>query len=200
MSDTPSLVTPHEHIYTTDVQTWDKAKTYARENCKSPTPAEAHLWQQLRADRLGAKFRRQYAIEFFIVDFVCLSYKLIIEVDGDIHHDSNQAEYDQGRTHVLKELGFHELRFSNEQVLPELPQVLVVIQQHLAHFPSQIAQGPESSGSPLFWRGGWGVRFPRLPCPHSRLPPLSPPPAKHSSATTATIIFAPCRATLSKAS
>jgi len=93
MSDAPKLSTPHEHIYTTDVQTWDKAKAYARENRKSPTPAEARLWQELRAARLGAKFRRQHAIEFFIVDFVCLSQRLIIEVDGDIHQDTSQAEY-----------------------------------------------------------------------------------------------------------
>ncbi|MGI4862990.1 MAG: DNA helicase RecQ [Janthinobacterium lividum] len=160
MSDVPNLSTPHEHIYTTDVRTWDEAKTYARENRKAPTPAEAHLWQQLRADRLGAKFRRQHAIDFFIVDFVCLSHKLIIEVDGDIHQDSSQAEYDQGRTHVLKELGFHELRFPNEQVLHQMPQVLATIQQHLAHFPSQIAQGTASSGSPSFLERGLGGEVP----------------------------------------
>lgn len=53
-----NLSGPHEHIYTTDIRPWDKAKTYARENRKAPTAAENALWQQLRAACLGAKFRR----------------------------------------------------------------------------------------------------------------------------------------------
>ncbi|RZK32260.1 MAG: endonuclease domain-containing protein, partial [Hymenobacter sp.] len=125
-------------MFTTDVRSWDKAKNYARVNRKASTPAELHLWQKLRGGKLGAKFRRQHAIEFFIVDFVCLSHKLIIEVDGDIHADTSQAEYDRGRTHTLTELGFHELRFSNYQVLHQTSEVLTRIQEYLkAPLPSQ---------------------------------------------------------------
>ena len=54
----PKLSGPQEHIYHTDVRTWNKAKAYARENRKAPTPAENKLWQELRGSRQGAKFRR----------------------------------------------------------------------------------------------------------------------------------------------
>ena len=110
MNEPPKLSGPQEHIYHTDVRTWDKAKVYARENRKAPTPAENILWQHLRGSRQGAKFRRQHAIGFFIVDFIRVVAKLIIEVDGEIHCFPEQAEYDAGRTFTLAELGYRELR------------------------------------------------------------------------------------------
>ena len=174
MSDPPKLGSPHEYIYTTDVRTWDKAKAYARENRKAPTPAEDCLWQQLRGGRLGAKFRRQHAIDFFIVDFVCLSHQLIIEVDGDSHQDTSQAEYDRGRTHTLKELGFHELRFSNYQVVHQTDQVLARIQEYLRQQKEQLpaTQVEQSAGSPSFLERGPGGEV--------------PPPAMSAPATATT--------------
>ena len=59
------------------------------------------------------KFHRQHATDFFIVDFICVAAKLIIEVDGEIHLTPEQAEYDLGRTFTLTELGYRELRFTN---------------------------------------------------------------------------------------
>ena len=119
-------------MYTTDAKTWKKTlKQYARANRHEPTPAENHLWQQLRGTRLGAAFRRQHAIQQFIVNFVCLAAWLIIEVDGSIHADPSQAEYDGGRTHELQECGFLVLRFTNEQVLHTTPSVLKSIVEHL---------------------------------------------------------------------
>ena len=142
---TPKLGNPQEHIYTTDVRTWEKLKAYARENRKAPTPAEAALWQLLRGKQTGAKFRRQHAIERFIVDFVCLSAWLIIEVDGEYHADAEQAEYDGGRTHRLQELGFQVLRFSNEEVLHHPNYVTQLISNHLTRpFPHQEAPGSPS--------------------------------------------------------
>ena len=70
------------------------------------------------------KFRRQRAIGFFVVDFICVAAKLIIEVDGEIHLTPEQAEYDTGRTFTLTELGCRELRFTNQQVLISLDEVL----------------------------------------------------------------------------
>jgi len=120
-------------MYTTDAKRWKKSlKEYARTNRKSPTPAENHLWQELRGNKLHASFRRQHAITQFIVDFVCLAAWLIIEVDGSIHADPSQAEYDGGRTHELQECGFLVLRFTNEQVLCNTPNVLKIITEHLA--------------------------------------------------------------------
>ena len=74
---------PREHIYTTDPHTWDKLKVYARENRKNTTPAENLLWQKLRGPKQGMKFRRQRAIGFFTVDFICVAAKLIIEAEGE---------------------------------------------------------------------------------------------------------------------
>jgi very-short-patch-repair endonuclease len=120
-------------MYTTDAKRWKKSlKEYARANRKEPTPAEDHLWQELRGSKLGTSFRRQHAITQFIVDFVCLTAWLIIEVDGDVHADPGEAEYDGGRTHELQECGFLVLRFTNYQVLNETPKVLESITKHLA--------------------------------------------------------------------
>jgi phosphoribosylformylglycinamidine synthase I len=97
---------------------------------KQPTDAENLLWQALRNRQVaGQKFRRQHAIGQFIVDFVCLETSLIIEVDGDVHSEANQAEYDQGSTHELESLGYRIIRFSNEDILQRLPHVLMTIEQ-----------------------------------------------------------------------
>jgi len=174
MKEPLTLGGAQEHVFTTTVRTWNKAKAYARQNRQAPTPAENLLWQQLRAGQLGVKFRRQHAIEFFIVDFVCLSHKLILEVDGEIHYTPEQAEYDSGRTFVLTELGFHELRFTNAQVLHELPRVLATIKQYLARTPSQFAQGTESSGSPSLLERGPGGEVPPNDMPEiAPAPPLT---------------------------
>ena len=120
-------------MYTTDAKRWKiSLKAYAQHNRKNPTPAENHLWQELRGNKLNAAFRRQHAIESFIVDFVCLAAWLIIEVDGSIHGDESEAEYDGGRTHELQECGFLVLRFTNEEVLHNTPKVLKIITEHLA--------------------------------------------------------------------
>jgi very-short-patch-repair endonuclease len=62
---------------------------------RSMTKAEAVLWKKLK-DRnvFNTKFRRQHPISIFIVDFYCHEYKLVIEVDGDIHNDENECQYD----------------------------------------------------------------------------------------------------------
>ena len=120
-------------MYTTDAQRWKTSlKAYARTNRKNPTPAEHKMWQELRGNKLGAPFRRQHAIESFIVDFVCLPAWLIIEVDGSIHAEIDQAEYDGGRTYELEKLGYSIVRFTNEEVLNHTPRVLQHIAAHLA--------------------------------------------------------------------
>ncbi|MFD2718193.1 endonuclease domain-containing protein [Hymenobacter monticola] len=120
-------------MFTTDAKRWKTSlKAYTQHNRKHPTPAENHLWQELRGNKLNAPFRRQHAIESFIVDFVCLAAWLIVEVDGSIHGDESQAEYDGGRTHELQEYGFLVLRFTNEEVLHNTPKVLKTIAEHLA--------------------------------------------------------------------
>ncbi|MCA8829503.1 endonuclease domain-containing protein [Hymenobacter sp. BT728] len=119
-------------MYTTDAKRWVRSlKAYARANRKNPTLAEKHLWQELRDHKLGVQFRRQHAIQQFIVDFVCLPAWLIIEVDGSIHDEAGQVEYDGSRTHNLQEAGFLVLRFPNKDVLYNTPQVIQTITEHL---------------------------------------------------------------------
>jgi len=80
-----------------------------------PTKAEYVLWQELRKEKIGYRFRRQVSIDAFIVDFYCHELKLIIEVDGPIHNE--QKDYDEIREEYLKNLGYSILRFTNEEVL-----------------------------------------------------------------------------------
>ena len=107
---------------------------------KEPTEAEAALWELLRDKKLGDKFRRQHLIDDFIVDFVCLSKNLIIEVDGGYHNDLTQKEYDEQRTLFLNEKGFRVIRFTNEEVLGNTEAVLKEIKQELI-LPLALSKG-----------------------------------------------------------
>ena len=88
------------------------------------TPGERLLWQELRGNRLGAHFRRQQIIAGFIVDFYCHEAALVIEVDGDVHDEPAQAEYDARRDQVFCEMGLRVMRVRNAEVMGELPVVL----------------------------------------------------------------------------
>jgi very-short-patch-repair endonuclease len=100
----------------------------ARSLRKDMTEAEKKLWARLRNKRLlGYKFRRQQPIKFFIADFFCQELKLIIEVDGGYHFTKFQREKDEGRTHILNELGLKVIRFSNQEVFEDLDGVVTRI-------------------------------------------------------------------------
>src|SRR5215213_6146259 len=87
---------------------YEKTKLLAREMRSNSTPAENHLWQRLRKEQiLGFKFRRQYPIDRFIVDFYSTEARLVIEVDGSIHDE--QQEADQLRTEFLESIGLRVL-------------------------------------------------------------------------------------------
>jgi len=87
------------------------------------TDAEKLLWSHLRVRQLdGLKFRRQHPIGKYVVDFVCLSEKTIIEVDGGQH--AKESEKDLLRDKWLKEEGYIVLRYWNDQVLKEIDNVL----------------------------------------------------------------------------
>jgi very-short-patch-repair endonuclease len=88
------------------------------------TVAEKYLWDELRNRKIfKAKFRRQHPIDIFIADFYCHSYKLVIELDGEIHSEKEVQEYDDGRTHDIEKLGIKILRFTNEEVLNDIQAV-----------------------------------------------------------------------------
>lgn len=100
-----------------------------------PTPAEKRLWKILRnRNTLGLKFRRQHPISFFIADFYCYKYKLIIELDGPIHNTSRQKEYDESRDELLSQLGLTIMRFKNETIFSDPDTIESVIKQHVQQF------------------------------------------------------------------
>ncbi len=101
---------------------------YGRDLRRSPTPAEAKLWQALRGNQLaGVHFRRQHPLGNYIVDFCAARLKLVIEVDGGQHKEQN--DYDQLRTTELQRKGYQVLRFWNYQVMNYLEEVLQMIEK-----------------------------------------------------------------------
>ena len=96
------------------------------------TYPERILWSRLRANQMdGHKFRRQHALGSYIVDFVCLSARLVIEIDGDTHDSESRQASDTFRTTYLETLGFRVLRFWNHQMVEELDESMGVILNEL---------------------------------------------------------------------
>ena len=92
------------------------------------TDAERKLWYQVRDRRLaGAKFRKQVTIHPFVVDFLCIEKRLVVEVDGSQH----TPESDAARTAFLQSRGYRVIRFWNNDVLNNLPAVLEAIRSAL---------------------------------------------------------------------
>jgi len=97
----------------------EKARTLRR----NQTDAEKLVWQRLRNRQLMDKrFRRQYPIGQYIVDFVCLNLRLIVELDGGQHMD--QQAYDERRSDYLNQQGFVVVRFWNNEVMGNIEGVL----------------------------------------------------------------------------
>ncbi|MGI9118346.1 MAG: endonuclease domain-containing protein [Minisyncoccia bacterium] len=101
---------------------------------KESTNAEKMLWKILRNSTLGFKFRRQHPIENFIVDFYCFELKLAIELDGSVHNERFQKDYDNARTKSLNVLGINVLRFSNTEVENNIENVLDIIKSNIKNF------------------------------------------------------------------
>ncbi|WP_448825515.1 leucine--tRNA ligase [Capnocytophaga ochracea] len=126
----------------------------AKEMRENMTESETVLWEALKSKHIGDKFRRQHIIGNFIADFVCLSKRLVIEVDGGYHTDDTQQGLDEGRAEELKQLGFEVIRFTNEEVLNNLDKVVHQITEKLSSLPNQkelskaIASG-STSGSTI---------------------------------------------------
>ncbi len=89
---------------------------------KTMTDVERLLWSRLRGEQLGVKFRRQHPFLNYVLDFVCLELKLVVELDGSQH--MNAQTYDDYRTKSLQDAGYVVLRFWNNQVIEELENVM----------------------------------------------------------------------------
>ena len=106
-----------------------KLKGFASQNRKSMTKAEACLWKYaLKSSmRKGFAFRRQRPIDRYIVDFVSLELKLIIEVDGNSHNIESINIQDKNRQRDLENLGYLVIRFTDEEVLKNMDAVIYKI-------------------------------------------------------------------------
>ena len=119
--------------WVTDTKSWFRLKKYARAMRKEPTLAEKLLWRKLRNNQLaGLKFRRQFAIGAYIVDFYCSQYNLVIELDG-MSHDKT-LNYDKERQNYLEAQGYIVLRYMNEDVLRHM----VVVQEDIINKINEI--------------------------------------------------------------
>ena len=108
-------------------------KSRRKELRNNPTKYEELLWKRLSNKQLdGLKFRSQHSLNHYIVDFYCATYKLIIELDGEIHNKPENQASDRNRDKELKELGCHTLRFTNQQVELEMESVIREIQNYVA--------------------------------------------------------------------
>ncbi len=88
---------------------------------------EVLLWQQLRGQQLGVKFRKGYGIGPYVVDFYCCALRLAIEVDGEAHGRGGQAEHDSERDRFICENGHEVLRIPAVEVLRNLGGVIQMI-------------------------------------------------------------------------
>ncbi|MFZ2905956.1 MAG: endonuclease domain-containing protein [Cyclobacteriaceae bacterium] len=106
---------------------------------KVMTEAEKDLWYKLRGRAFkNFKFRRQHPVASYVVDFYCHSCKLVIEVDGRIHHVNDNQQYDEARTKELESLGLRVIRFANDEVQTDITRVLKKILENLTSPPAPL--------------------------------------------------------------
>lgn len=144
---------------TADASLYKVLQQRALQHRNYPTQAEAVLWEYLKGNRLGAKFRRQHLIGQYIPDFVCLSKQLIVEVDGGYHFIGDQPSSDEQRTAYLESFGYHVIRFTNEEVLTDTQNVLQKIKHIMNHLNEQnkqqtVQNTTSTDKAPLLSRGG----------------------------------------------
>lgn len=117
----------------------DKEKTFAyfyynrdraRELRHKETKAEKLLWKRIRNRQVdGLKFRRQHPIGYYIADFFCFEKRLIIELEGSVHEENEQKEYDTVRKEIIEEWEYTIIYFKNEKVYYKMDEVISVIKQ-----------------------------------------------------------------------
>ena len=120
---------------------YDLLKQYADENKLFMTDAEIALWNLLKGNGIGDKFRRQHIVGEYIADFINLKYKLIVEVDGKYHFKGDQPVADEQRTADLNRMGYTVVRFTNDEVIGDIRkvgyQIRDIIKQMKVYYISQ---------------------------------------------------------------
>jgi very-short-patch-repair endonuclease len=113
----------------------------ARNLRKKETKAEKVLWNFICNKKLGVKFRRQHPISQFIADFYCHELKLVIEVDGGIHLQEDNMEYDKMRTTAFNYYGIRVIRFTNEEVIQSPEEVISTIKNWINKLTPKSPEG-----------------------------------------------------------
>jgi very-short-patch-repair endonuclease len=101
-----------------------RLETFRKNLRNHSTSAEATLWNHLKQQQLGAKFRRQHSIGNYIVDFYCAPQRIAIELDGANHFTEEGIKYDEKRSAYLRSLNVIVIRFENREVFENLAGVL----------------------------------------------------------------------------
>ena len=132
-------------------------KDFSRKLRKEMTPQEVKLWQLIRKEQLGVKFRRQFQISNkYIADFICLEKKLIVEIDGGQH---NNCFSDIQRTFYIENEGFRIIRFWNNEIDTNIEGCIEILKEELKNIcPPCGGNGAESA------KGGYGI-FSEQVCP-----------------------------------
>jgi len=130
------------HIYTRNTE------KELRQSLRAEMPsAESVLWSKLRRRQLlGCKFRRQYSVGTYVVDFYCAELRLAIELDGDSHYESGAQARDKERERFIKSFGIDFLRFRNVEVFEQLNEVLDSIARTALKHPKPPCSPPLSKG------------------------------------------------------
>jgi len=112
-----------------------KPQTQRRKKLRNnPPPAELTLWSHLKNKQmLGYKFRRQYGIDNFILDFYCPKLRLAIEIDGDSHFQDASKVKDERKQKHIESFGVKFLRFTNHEIYLDLERVLKDIKKACEH-------------------------------------------------------------------
>lgn len=122
---------PDEKFMTASPDIYSILKDNAKHNRQNMTLAECVMWDCIKSKFPHCHFRRQHIIGDYIVDFVCLSQRLIVEVDGEYHNTAQQRCLDSQRTEFLTGKGFRVVRFTNQQVLNQINDVIAGIERFL---------------------------------------------------------------------
>ena len=141
------------HIYTRN------SEKALRQSLRAEMPsAESVLWSKLRRRQmLGYKFRRQYSVGTYVVDFYCAELRLAIELDGDSHFQAGAQSSDREREAFIKSFGIDFLRFRNVEVFEQLNEVLDAIARKFWTHPNPPVVPPCPRGDALNRRFSRGM-------------------------------------------
>jgi len=158
------------YIYeTADEIEYELLKANAIKNRQYATQAENLLWLYLKGKQSGYKFRRQHVIKQYIVDFINLKYKLIVEIDGKYHFRDEQIIKDEERTRDLEQWGYRVIRFTNEEIFNHREEVIKKIKKTIMAIDSYNAD--QIGGGQLNTQTSSQTNT------HSPAPPRAPGPA-----------------------